>query len=105
MLKYGQMEKVPFTVNITPEARKILERVACSLVYGEEDRLPLGRMITAMTLWFEDNGVWEHIRKEIQADFAREARERRERDRERKRVKPALERPEKFAAHANVLSK
>jgi hypothetical protein len=77
---------VPFSINITPAARKILEREACKLVYGPEDRLPLGRIVTAMTLWFEENVEWEDIRDEIRTVFAREAQERRVRDRERKRA-------------------
>jgi hypothetical protein len=79
---------VPLTVNIGPEARKILEQVARGLVYDEGDRLPFGRIITTMTLWFEDNAKWEDIRNAIRADFAREAQERRKRDRERKRARP-----------------
>jgi hypothetical protein len=51
-------KKIPFSINISPEARKILEREACRLVYGPEDRLPLGRIVTAMTLWFEENVEW-----------------------------------------------
>jgi hypothetical protein len=62
-----------------------MTRVACNLVYGEEDRLPYGRIVTAMTKWFEDNDEWEDITDEIRADIAREAQERRVRDRERKR--------------------
>jgi hypothetical protein len=79
-------ENVPLSIHITLEARKILEREACKLVYGEDDRLPLGRVVTAMTLWFEDNLKWNDIRDEIRAAFAREAQERRVRDRERKRA-------------------
>ena len=79
-------ENVPFSIQITPEARKILEREACKLVYGEDDRLPLGRIVTAMTMWLEDNLKWKDIRDEIRAAFAREAQERRVRDRERKRA-------------------
>jgi hypothetical protein len=75
---------VPFHANIDPVARKILERVACSVVYNERDRLPYGRILTAMTLWFEDHEKWEEIRKTIRADFARETQQQRERDRERK---------------------
>jgi hypothetical protein len=82
------MEKlgnVPFHANINPLARKILERVASSLVYNEGDQLPYGRIITAMTLWFEDHKKWDEIQKTIRADFAREAQQRRQRDRERER--------------------
>ena len=82
-------KNVPFSANISPEARKILERVACSLVYNERDRLPYGRVITAMTLWFEDNDAWDDIREAIRADRAREAQERRERDRDRQQRKKA----------------
>ena len=77
---------VPFSIQITPEARRILEREACKLVYGEDDRLPLGRIVTTMTLWFEDNLKWKEIREEIRAALARETQERRVRDRERKRA-------------------
>ena len=77
---------VPLTVNISPAARKILDRVACRIVYDERDRLPLGRMISAMILWFQDNDKWEGIQATIRADFAREAQERRKRDRERKQL-------------------
>jgi hypothetical protein len=74
------------TVRIAPEARKILDRVANSLVYDEKDRLPLGRIITAMVKFLEeDDDCWDAITKIIRADFAREAHERRVRDRERKR--------------------
>jgi hypothetical protein len=76
---------LPLTVRIGPKARKILERMAWRIVYNEEDRLPLGRIINAMILWFEDHNQWEEIQEEIRADFAREAEERRIRDRERKR--------------------
>lgn len=79
-------ENVPFSIHITLEASKILEREACKLVYSEDDRLPLGRIVTAMTLWFEENLKWKDIRDEIRAAFAREAQERRVRDRERKRA-------------------
>jgi hypothetical protein len=77
---------VPFSIHITPEARRILEREACKLVYGEDDRLPLGRIVTTMTLWFEDNLKWKEIREEIRAALASETQERRVRDRERKRA-------------------
>jgi hypothetical protein len=73
------------TVRIAPEARKILDEVANSLVYDEEDRVPLGRIVTAMIMFMEENGRWDAIREIIRADFAREAHERRVRDRERKR--------------------
>jgi hypothetical protein len=73
-------------LHITPEARRILEREACKLVYGEDDRLPLGRIVTTITLWFEDNLKWKEIREEIRAALARETQERRVRDRERKRA-------------------
>jgi hypothetical protein len=76
---------VPLTVRISPEAREFLERAACKIVHDEGDRLPLGRLVTAMTLWFEDNKKWEELQNEIRADFAREEQERRKRDRERKR--------------------
>ena len=72
------------TVRIAPEARKILDRVANSLVYDEKDRLPLGRIVTAMVKFLEEDD-WDAIKKIIRADFAREAHERRVRDRERKR--------------------
>ena len=74
----------PLTVRIAPEARKILDRVATSLVYDEKDRLPLGRIVTAMVKFLEEDD-WDAIKKIIRADFAREAHERRVRDRERKR--------------------
>lgn len=45
----------------------------------------LGRIINAMILWFEDHNHRQEIQEEIRADFAREAEERRIRDRERKR--------------------
>jgi hypothetical protein len=77
---------IPFSIHIAPEARRILEREACKLVYGEDDRLPLGRIVTTMTLWFEDNLKWKEIREEIRAALARETQERRVRDRERKRA-------------------
>jgi hypothetical protein len=83
-------EKVPITIQITAETREILTRVACSLVYGEEDRLPYGRIVTAMTKWFEDNDEWEDIADEIRADIGREAQERSVRDRERKRKSTKL---------------
>jgi hypothetical protein len=76
---------VPLTVRITGEARQCLERAACRIVYDERDRLPLGRLVTAMVLWFEDNNGWQALQKEIRADLAREQHERRKRDRERKR--------------------
>ena len=72
------------TVRIAPEARKILDRVANSLVYDEKDRLPLGRIVTAMVKFLKKDD-WDAITKIIRADFAREAHERRVRDRERKR--------------------
>jgi hypothetical protein len=75
----------PLTVRIAPEARKILDQVADSLVYDEKDRLPLGRIVTAMVNFLEEDDCWDAIRKTIRADFAREAHERRVRDRERKR--------------------
>jgi hypothetical protein len=81
---------VPFSVSISREARQILEREACKLVYGPEDRLPLGRIVTAMTMWFEENLGWTNIRDEIRAALAREAQERRVRDRERKRTAKRL---------------
>jgi len=73
------------TVRIAPEARKILDRVANSLVYDEKDRLPLGRIVTAMVKFLEEDECWDAITKIIRADFAREAHERLVRDRERKR--------------------
>ena len=73
------------TVRIAPEARKILDRVANSLVYDEKDRLPLGRIVTAIIMFLQQNGCWDAIKEIIRADFAREAHERRVRDRERKR--------------------
>src|SRR6516225_7525919 len=75
----------PLTVRIAPEARKILDRVATSLVYDEKDRLPLGRIVTAIIMFLQQNGRWDAIKEIIRADFAREAHERRIRDRERKR--------------------
>ena len=75
----------PLTVRIAPEARKILDRVATSLVYDEKDRLPLGRIVTAIIMFLQENGGWDAIKEIIRADFAREAHERRVRDRERKR--------------------
>jgi len=94
------MEKgnVRLEVNISREARKILEREACLLVYGEQDQLPLGRIVTAMTLWFEENTEWDEIRETIRADRAREAQERRERDRERKRRKTEEEEQKRHQA-------
>jgi hypothetical protein len=80
-------ENVPINYNFSAEAKKILEREACKLVYNEEDQLPYGRVITAMTLWLDDHNKWNEIRETIRADRAREAQERRERDRERKRKK------------------
>jgi hypothetical protein len=74
-------------VNISPEARKILEREAYLLVYDEKDQLPLGRIVTAMILWFEEYNKCDEIRETIRAGRAREAQEHRERDRERKRRK------------------
>jgi len=74
----------PLTVRITPAARNILDRVANSLVH-EKDRLPLGRIVTAMVKFLEEDECWDAITKIIRADFAREAHERRVRDRERKR--------------------
>ena len=79
-------EQVPISVNISLEARKILEKRAQKIVHDEGDQLPLGRVITAMVLWFEEREWWEEIQQEIRADFAREAQERRKRDRERKRT-------------------
>jgi len=76
----------PLTVRITPAARNILDRVANSLVH-EKDRLPLGRIVTAMVKFLEEDERWEAITEIIRADFAREAHERRVRDRERKRPK------------------
>jgi hypothetical protein len=81
--------KVPLTVRITPEARKILQRVAKSIVCDEEDRLPLGRMITAMIVWFEENTEWDEIKDAILAEWGREVQKRRVRDRQRKRRKPS----------------
>ena len=78
------VEMSPLTVRIAPDARKILDRVANSLVYDEKDRLPLGRIVTAMVKFLEEDD-WDAIKKIIRADFAREAHERRVRDRERKR--------------------
>jgi hypothetical protein len=60
--------------------------VANRLVYDEEDRLPLGRIVTAMVNFLEEDD-WDAITKIVRADFAREAHERRVRDRERKRPK------------------
>ena len=80
----------PLTVRIAPEARKILDGVANSLVYDEKDRLPLGRIVTAMIMFLEEDRSWDAIRKIIRADFAREAHERRVRDRERKRPSPNI---------------
>lgn len=77
---------VPLTVRITPEARQCLERAACRIVYDERDRLPLGRLVTAMILWFEENPEeLDELQSDMQAAFAREQHERRKRDRERKR--------------------
>ena len=52
-LKSGTMPKntVPLTLRISPEARKRLDEVASRIV-GSEERLPLGRIIDAMVLWF-----------------------------------------------------
>ena len=72
------------TVRIAPEARKILDRVANSLVH-EKDRLPLGRIVTAMVKFLEEDERWEAITDITRADREREASERRVRDRERKR--------------------
>jgi hypothetical protein len=41
------------TVRIAPEARKILDRVANSLVYDEKDRLPLESRAKEPWLTFE----------------------------------------------------
>jgi hypothetical protein len=79
------IETIPLTVRITPNARKIMERVADSIVYDKKERLPLGRMITAMILWFEDNTEWAEIKDAILAEWGREAQKRRARDRQRKR--------------------
>ena len=79
------VEMSPLTVRIAPDARKILDRVACSLVYDEKDRLPLGRIVTAIIMFLQQNGRWDAIKEIIRADFAREAHERLVRDRERKR--------------------
>jgi hypothetical protein len=81
--------KIPLTVRITPDARKILQRAANSIVRDEEERLPLGRMITAMIVWFEENTEWAEIKDAILAEWGREAQKRRVRDRQRKRRKPA----------------
>jgi hypothetical protein len=77
------MERLSIT--ISEEAREILDRVAASLVHNERDRLPLGRVVAAMTLWFEENNEWDDITEAIRDDYADEAQRRRERDRERKR--------------------
>jgi hypothetical protein len=82
----GIVDTNPLTVRITPEARKILERVGNSLV-DQKDRLPLGRIVTAMVKFLEEDECWDAITEIIRADFAREAHERRVRDRERKRPK------------------
>jgi hypothetical protein len=76
---------VPLTANIKPEARKILDRVACGVVYNEGDRLPIGRILREIIFWFEDHNAWSEIEKTILADRAREDHNRRVRDRERKR--------------------
>jgi hypothetical protein len=49
--------------------------VAHSVIYNEEDQLPLGRTITAMTLDFEEMDEWDNIRERIRADRAREAQD------------------------------
>src|SRR6516165_11195434 len=79
------VEMSSLTVRIAPDARKILDRVANSLVYDEKDRLPLGRIVTEMVKFLEEDESWDAITKIIRADFAREVHERRVRDRERKR--------------------
>jgi hypothetical protein len=86
MLKVGTMPKnsVPLTVRISPEARKRLDEVASRIV-GSEERLPLGRIIDAMVLWFFDENEWEDIVLEVREDLEREREERKARDRERKR--------------------
>jgi hypothetical protein len=80
---------VALTVRITPDARKILEREANNIMYGEKGRLPLGRMITAMILWFEDNKEWVEIKDAVRDEWGREAQARRVRDHQRKRRNPA----------------
>jgi hypothetical protein len=66
-------------VDISPETRKILEREACLLVYDAEDQLPLGRIVTAMILWFEEYNEWDEIRETIRAGKPRSAGSERKR--------------------------
>jgi uncharacterized protein YdaU (DUF1376 family) len=62
----------------------------------------LGRIVTAMTLWFEENDEWDDIREAIRANRARQAWERRERDRERKRHKTEEEEQKRSGAERQV---
>jgi hypothetical protein len=79
------MDSVRLSVNISPESRQILERVAARVHYNEGGQLPLGQIVTAMIEWFEDEEEWDEIEENVRTQFVRKVQERKERDRERKR--------------------
>jgi hypothetical protein len=79
-------KKVPLSVSISEEARKILEREAAPLADGDGDRVPLGDLLTELIRYFDDvDDNWEELREDIIFNRSQKVQERRRRDRERKR--------------------
>jgi hypothetical protein len=84
-VKIAQVKKtVPISANISPKAKELLYWFARSLVDKGQDP-PIGRVLTAMILDFEEMGNWVEIEDTIRDDLKRQAEERRRKDRDRKR--------------------
>jgi hypothetical protein len=79
-------KKVPLSVSISEEARKILDREAGEFAHGTLHRPPLGDLVDGLVRYFEDfDGNWDGVRQEIEGDRAEKVQERQRKDRERKR--------------------
>jgi hypothetical protein len=79
------MEKnLAINASISPAAHEKLYRFARE--FSERGgRLPLGKVLSAMILYFDEMSDWQDIADDIRSEIDRESDERRKRDRERKR--------------------
>jgi len=71
--------------NISPEAHKILLRVAAKSHQRGSSRPPIGKVLTVMIEWFEDKDECAEIEETVRDGYARSIHIRKEKDRERKR--------------------
>jgi hypothetical protein len=83
-----KVKKVTLTTSITQEAKDRLFSWADDLA-GQGERLPIGRVLTALILEFEESGNWPDLEERLQKEFVEDNWQRRSkrRDYDRKRKK------------------